>query len=84
MLSCHIALLFPVLALVAGSSLPSTKEFFDSDFPIGSLGPHLSLGPNERGRKLLFPHPQCQAHFLDNSIIVHTDVSTLKKGKVSH
>ena len=45
-LSFQTALLFLALTLMAGSSLRSTKEFFDSDFATGSLGPHLSLGPN--------------------------------------
>ena len=75
-LSFQTALLFLALTLMADSSLRSTKEFFYSDFTTGSLGPHLSLGPNERGRNYFFFTFSVRPVFLDNSTIVHTDVST--------
>lgn len=62
-LSSQTALLFLALTLMADSSLRSTKEFFDSDFATGSLGPHLSLGPNERGEKITFSSPSVSDPF---------------------
>lgn len=51
------------------------RNFFDSDFATGSLGPHLSLGPSERRENCFFFTFSVRPIFLDNSTIVHTDVS---------